>query len=120
MSQDTFKALVLTQENGAIHAEFRQLTNDDLPQGDVLVQVGYSSLNYKDGLHVTGKGKISRFFPMVPGIDLAGTVIESSSPEYHPGDPVVLPDGASVNVTGAGTHSVRASNRNGWFLCRTV
>jgi acrylyl-CoA reductase (NADPH) len=66
MSQDTFKALVLTQENGAIHAEFRQLTNDDLPQGDVLVQVVYSSLNYKDGLNVTGKGKISRFFPMVP------------------------------------------------------
>lgn len=61
MSQDTFRALVLTQENGAIRAEFRQLTNDDLPQGDTLVQVVYSCLNYKDGLNVTGKGKISRF-----------------------------------------------------------
>jgi acrylyl-CoA reductase (NADPH) len=115
MSQDTFTALVLTQENGAIHAEFRQLTNNDLPQGDVLVQVVYSSLNYKDGLNVTGKGKISRFFPMVPGIDLAGTVIESSSPEYHPGDPVVL-TGWGIGERHWGGYAQHARVKSEWLV----
>jgi len=68
---------------------FRQLTRGDLQDGDVLVSVEYSSLNYKDGLALTGKGKVIRKFPMIPGIDLAGTVVESSSAEYKPGDKVV-------------------------------
>lgn len=80
-----FKALYLDGKEAA----FRELTTNDLQDGDVLVSVEYSSLNYKDGLAVTGKGKVVRKFPMIPGIDLAGTVIESSSPEYSPGDKVV-------------------------------
>jgi len=56
----------------------------------VTVAVAYSSLNYKDGLAVTGQGKVVRAYPMVPGIDLAGTVVESRSPTYKPGDEVVL------------------------------
>ena len=66
---DTFKALVLTQEDGKTVSSIKQLSNDDLPEGDVLLAVDYSSLNYKDGLAITGKGKIVRQWPLVPGID---------------------------------------------------
>src|SRR5579884_4035854 len=82
---NAFKALYADGKETA----FRELTTADLQPGDVLVQVEYSSLNYKDGLAITGKGKVIRKFPMVPGIDLAGTVLESSSSEYSPGDKVV-------------------------------
>ena len=80
-----FKALVLDGKEAA----FRQLTSADLGDGDVLVRVEYSSLNYKDGLAITGKGKVVRKFPMVPGIDLAGEVVESGSAEFSPGQKVV-------------------------------
>lgn len=89
MSDDTFRALVV--EDGAERrVELRTLRVADLPAGEVLVRVAYSTLNYKDGLAVTGKGKILRLNPMAPGIDFAGTVIESSAPAYKPGDEVVL------------------------------
>ncbi|MGB2971090.1 MAG: alcohol dehydrogenase catalytic domain-containing protein, partial [Candidatus Competibacter sp.] len=86
----TFKALVLNQQGGRTVAELTTLRDADLPPEEVLVAVDYSSLNYKDGLAVTGKGKIVRRFPLVPGIDLAGTVLESAAPAYRPGDRVVL------------------------------
>lgn len=88
--EETFKALVVDQRDGSHHTEIKQLTRADLPAGDVLVQVDYSSLNYKDGLAITGTGKVLRSFPMIPGIDLAGTVLESAAPEYQPGDKVLL------------------------------
>ncbi|HYC87793.1 MAG TPA: MDR family oxidoreductase [Thermoanaerobaculia bacterium] len=81
----SFQAL-LARENGVA---FETLTDDDLPQGGVLVDIAYSSLNYKDGLAVTGRGKIVRKFPMVLGIDLAGTVTASDSDELRPGDRVL-------------------------------
>lgn len=68
----------------------RELGPDALPEGDVLVSVAYSSLNYKDGLAVTGKAKVLRRYPMVPGIDLAGTVVESKSPKFKAGDKVLI------------------------------
>lgn len=83
----TFRALVLDQRDGQTVAELTRLTDADLPPEQVLVAVDYSSLNYKDGLAVTGKGKIVRRFPLVPGIDLAGTVLESASSAYRSGDP---------------------------------
>ena len=86
----TFKALVLTQEDGRTVGTIRNLRDTDLPDGDVLLAVEYSSLNYKDGLAITGKGKIVRQWPLVPGIDLAGRVLESASPDYSAGDNVVL------------------------------
>jgi len=70
--------------------ELRDLAVADLPPGEVLVRIAYSTLNYKDGLAVTGKGKILRTSPMAPGIDFAGTVVESASPAYRPGDEVIL------------------------------
>lgn len=87
--QQTFKALVLTERDGAVDATIRDLHRDELPEGDVLVRVAYSSLNYKDGLAVTGKARVVRSYPMVPGIDLAGTVVECSSPQYKAGDKVI-------------------------------
>ena len=89
MSND-FQALVLNQQDGKTTAAVQPLTQQDLPEGDVLVQVEYSSINYKDAMAVTGTGKIIRQFPMVPGIDSAGTVIESSNPRFKAGDAVVL------------------------------
>src|SRR5579872_5269563 len=90
MRSPTFRALVLDQKDSAVEASIRELSEDALPPGDVLVSVTYSDLNYKDGLAVTGKGKVVRSYPMVPGIDLVRTVEESSSPLWKPGDAVVL------------------------------
>jgi acrylyl-CoA reductase (NADPH) len=86
---EPFRALVVDQVAGAHTASIRTLTLDDLPEGDVLVRVAYSSLNYKDGLAITNRGPILRTFPFVPGIDLAGTVVESTSPRFRTGDHVV-------------------------------
>ncbi|HTW24337.1 MAG TPA: MDR family oxidoreductase [Candidatus Baltobacteraceae bacterium] len=91
----TFKALLVTQDNGAFASSLQQVDRSQLPAGDVLVRIAYSSLNYKDGLAVTGKPGVIRAYPMVPGVDFAGTVEESSAAEFKPGDPVV--------VTGCGT-----------------
>lgn len=82
----TFQALVVDEEA----ASFKECSTDELPPGEVLVSVAWSSLNYKDALAVTGRGKIIRAFPMVPGIDLAGTVEESSVPTFKKGDPIVV------------------------------
>lgn len=81
----TFQALV-AREAGV---SFEELADGDLPPSGVLVDVAYSSLNYKDGLAVTGRGRIVRKFPMVTGIDLAGTVVASDVPEFRPGDRVL-------------------------------
>ena len=86
----TFQALVLDEKAGKTTTCFRELAVDSLPEGEVLVLVAWSSLNYKDALAVTGRGKIVRRFPMVPGIDLAGTVEESSSPEFKRGDKIIV------------------------------
>ncbi len=90
-----FTAVLVTQSDGKNSASIQKLERTALPPGEVLVRIAYSSLNYKDGLAVTGKPGVIRAFPMVPGIDFAGTVEESSSPEFKPGDQVV--------VTGCGT-----------------
>ncbi len=112
---DTFKALVLTQEDGKTVSTIKQLSNDDLPEGDVLLAVEYSSLNYKDGLAITGKGKIVRQWPLVPGIDLAGTVLESASADYAAGDRVVL-TGWSVGEKYWGGYSQRQRVQSKWLV----
>lgn len=113
---DTFKALMLTQNDaGKTIAEVRQLNDDDLPAGDVLVAVDYSSLNYKDGLAITGKGKIVRNWPMVPGIDLSGSVLESDSSDYAAGEQVVL-TGWSVGEKYWGGYSQRQRVQSRWLV----
>ncbi len=85
-----FQALILDSTGGELLSEIRSLTEADLPPGDVLLSIDYSSLNYKDGLAVTGNGKIVRApFPFVPGIDLAGTVISSDDDRWRTGDRVI-------------------------------
>jgi acrylyl-CoA reductase (NADPH) len=87
---DRFKALVIEELDGMPRSAFRELTLADLPDHEVLVEVAYSTVNYKDGLAITGKGRIARKLPMVAGIDLAGRIVESRSPEWKPGDKVVV------------------------------
>jgi acrylyl-CoA reductase (NADPH) len=96
--------LLSTEEAGQITTQLQQVSREQLPPGDVLVRVWYSSLNYKDGLAVTGKPGVIRKFPMVPGIDFAGTVEESDSADYRRGDPVVL-TGAGAGETAWGGYS---------------
>jgi acrylyl-CoA reductase (NADPH) len=91
----TFNAFVVRQAGGQTTFGFEQLDASSFTHGDVLIRVEYSSLNYKDGLAVTGRPGVIRSYPMIPGIDLAGTVIESASGEFAPGQQVV--------VTGCGT-----------------
>lgn len=102
MSTSTFRALVASQVDGKTQLEFQNLTREQLPSGDVLIEVAYSSLNYKDGLCVTGKPGVMRSFPMVPGIDLAGTVVESATPDFVPGDSVVLTGGGLAETQWGG------------------
>jgi acrylyl-CoA reductase (NADPH) len=90
MTRESFKALVVEQQADGVKAVLRDLATSDLPAGDVLVSVAYSSLNYKDALAVTNQGRIIRTFPFVPGIDFAGIIEESQSTAFKAGDRVVL------------------------------
>ncbi|BBB27260.1 acrylyl-CoA reductase (NADPH) [Amphritea japonica] len=110
-----FNALVLEQEEGKTLAAIKQLELSDLPDEDVLIEVTYSSLNYKDGLAVTGTGKIVHSFPMVPGIDLAGVVKESRDPGFQPGDEVIM-TGWSVGERYWGGYSQYARMKPEWLV----
>ncbi len=87
---DTFRALLVSKTDTGQKAELTRLTRADLMEGDVTVAVKHSSINYKDGLAVTGKGPIVRRFPLIPGVDFAGVVEESSHPAWKKGDEVIL------------------------------
>lgn len=110
-----FNALVLNQQDKQTIATVQQIDETQLPEGDVLINVDYSSLNYKDGLAITGKGKIIRNFPMVPGIDLAGTVISSQDSQYKAGDNVVL-TGWGVGENHWGGMAERARLKADWLV----
>ena len=87
---EKFRAIVINRDaDKNVSSSFQDLDTDDLPEGEVKIDVAYSTINYKDGLAVTGKGKIARSYPMVAGVDLSGTVTESSSADFKPGDKVV-------------------------------
>lgn len=87
---NSFDAMLIEDVGGKPKGMLKQIAMTDLPDHDVLVEIAYSSLNYKDGLAITGKGRIARRLPMVAGIDLAGTVVESRSPDWQPGDQVIV------------------------------
>jgi acrylyl-CoA reductase (NADPH) len=110
-----FKALILEQQDKKTTAEIRQIDESMLPEEEVLIAVDYSSLNYKDGLAITGKGRIVRQFPMVPGIDLAGQVIESKDTRYKAGDNVVL-TGWGVGECHWGGMAEKASLKADWLV----
>ncbi|WP_417828184.1 MDR family oxidoreductase [Thalassospira sp.] len=87
---EAFRALVLDQTDKNVSAEFKNLTIDDLPDGEVLVKVRWSTLNYKDGMILNGLGRLVRNYPHVPGVDFAGEVVSSTDTRYKPGDEVIL------------------------------
>ena len=112
---ETFAALVLREGDDGPVGSIEQLSDTDLPDGDVTVDVDYSSLNYKDGMALTGAGRIVRSYPMVPGIDYAGTVRESADDRYIPGDQVVL-TGWGVGERYWGGYAQRQRTRADWLV----
>src|SRR5271163_1379173 len=86
---DTFQALVAHQDGDRVTASVETLRPDDLPTGDVTIRVLYSSVNFKDALALTPGGGVVRDYPIVPGVDLTGEVVESQSPDFAAGDTVV-------------------------------
>src|SRR5438105_11711746 len=102
----TFQALVL-QKDPQFSAQVREVGDDFLPEGDVTVDVEYSTLNYKDGLAITNKSPVVRTWPMVAGIDGAGTVTQSTSPKWQRGD-AVIHNGFGVGETHKGCLAGRA------------
>ena len=86
---DSFRALLARQDGDEITAAIETLDPTDLPPGDVTIRVAYSSVNYKDALALTPRGGVVRNYPLVPGIDLTGEVVESKSPEFAVGDLVL-------------------------------
>lgn len=115
MTQETFRALVARKAEGGQAVALEQITEVDLPEGDVTVDVEYSSFNYKDGLALKGLGRILRTFPMVPGIDFAGTVRASGHVDFKPGDKVVL-TGWGVGENWSGGFSERAKVKGEWLV----
>ena len=107
----TFRAIAALEPGPAGLVE---LTDADLGDGDVTVAVAYSSLNYKDGLAVTGKGKIMRSHPMIAGIDLAGVVESSDSPDWKPGDEVLV-TGWGLSESHSGGFTQRQRVQSGWL-----
>jgi NADPH2:quinone reductase len=99
-----FRAYQIDQEDGEIVARFRRLTVDDLSEGDVVIKVSHSTINYKDALAATGAGRILRSFPLVGGIDLAGTVVSSESDDFNEGDPVLV-NGCGLGETRDGGYA---------------
>jgi acrylyl-CoA reductase (NADPH) len=113
--QDTFSALVLDETDGKVSSSIKTLERSQLPAGNVTVAVEYSTVNYKDGMVLNGLGKLVRSYPHVPGIDLAGTVEESDSPDYKPGDRVVL-NGWRVGEIHWGGYAQKARVNSEWLV----
>lgn len=110
-----FQALLLTQQDKKTLATYGPLDESQLPPGEVTVRVEYSSLNFKDALAVTGRGAIVRNWPLVPGIDLAGTIEHSSVAPWQPGDRVVV-NGWGMGETHWGGYAQKARLQAGWLL----
>ncbi len=110
-----FPALMLDEEGGKVRASIRRLNDGDLPEGDVTVRVEHTTLNYKDGLILNGLGRLVRKYPHIPGIDFAGTVERSDSPDYTPGDKVIL-TGWRVGETHWGGFSGKARVKSDWLV----
>ena len=110
-----FKAILIDKDDSGYHARQTDLDDDRLPAGDVTVKVGWSTLNYKDGLAITGKSPVVRSFPMVPGIDLAGVVESSEHADWKPGDRVVL-NGWGVGEVHWGGLAGKARLKGDWLV----
>ncbi|GJD35195.1 acrylyl-CoA reductase (NADPH) [Methylobacterium aerolatum] len=110
-----FKAWVIEKAEGGQSLAFRDFDEADFMEGDVTVRVTHSTLNYKDGLALTGRSPVVRRFPMIPGIDFSGVVEASGHPEYRPGDAVVL-TGWGVGETHLGAFAQKARVKGDWLV----
>jgi acrylyl-CoA reductase (NADPH) len=111
----TYRALWIEKDEQGYRCTARDVDEAALPEGDVEVAVAHSTINYKDGLAITGRSPVVRRFPMTPGIDLAGTVTRSEHSRFQPGDAVVL-NGFGVGETHPGGLAQRARLRGDWLI----
>jgi acrylyl-CoA reductase (NADPH) len=111
----SYQALQIHKDDAGYRCTLQTLDDSALPEGDVTVQVDYSTLNYKDGLAITGKSPVVRKFPLTPGIDLAGTVTDSQHPLFKAGDPVVL-NGWGVGESHSGGLAQKARLKGDWLV----
>ncbi|ASM54055.1 alcohol dehydrogenase [Pseudoalteromonas nigrifaciens] len=109
------KAIVINKDDNNYSTSLSSIKNSDLPNENVTIDVLYSTLNYKDGLAITGKGPVVRSFPMVPGIDLVGTVSHSTSDEFKSGDKVIL-NGFGVGEKHWGGLAQKAALKSDWLI----
>src|SRR5688500_624332 len=110
-----FRAMVIDKTEAGQNVGIRAFDEADLMDCDVTVRVSHSTLNYKDGLAITGKAPVVRRFPMIPGVDLVGTVEVSSNPEFKPGDAVVL-NGWGLGETHLGGYAEKARVKGDWLI----
>jgi acrylyl-CoA reductase (NADPH) len=111
----TFKAIVIEKTESGQTAGLKDFDEKDLMDGDVDVRLEWSTVNYKDGLAITGKAPVVRRFPMIPGVDFAGTVESSSHPQWKPGDKVIL-NGWGVGETHLGAYAQKARVKGDWLV----
>lgn len=110
-----FDAILIEKEGDAQSVSIKQIDETALPQGDVTVEIAFTTLNYKDALAITGAGPVVRGFPMVPGIDFSGTVSDSAHPDFKPGDKVVL-NGWGVGEKHWGGLAGKARVNGDWLI----
>lgn len=110
-----FPAVLISKTDDAQDVAYTEITDADLMEGDVTVRVSHSTVNYKDGLAITGKAPVVRRFPMVPGIDFAGEVEDSTHPDWEPGDKVIL-NGWGVGETHMGGFAAKARVPGDWLV----
>src|SRR6202045_4525148 len=111
----TFKAIVIDKADAGQTVRLTDFDEAELMDGDVIVQVEWSTVNYKDGLAVTGKAPVVRRFPMIAGIDFAGTVETSSHPHWKPGDKVIC-NGWGMGETHLGAYAEKARVKGDWLV----
>ncbi|HEY4738363.1 MAG TPA: MDR family oxidoreductase [Xanthobacteraceae bacterium] len=113
----TFKAIVIDKADTGQTVRLTDFDEKDLMDGDVTVRVEWSTVNYKDGLAITGKAPVVRRFPMIAGVDFAGTVESSTHPKWQPGDQVIL-NGWGLGETHLGAYAEKARVKGDWLVQR--
>ncbi len=111
----TFKAIVIDKSDSGQSVALKDFDETDLMDGDVTVRVEYSTINYKDGLAITGKAPVVRRFPMIAGVDFSGTVEQSSHPDWKPGDKVIC-NGWGMGETHLGAYAQKARVKGDWLV----
>jgi acrylyl-CoA reductase (NADPH) len=111
----TFKAIVIDKADSGQSVALKDFDEKDLMDGDVTVRVDYSTINYKDGLAISGKAPVVRRFPMIAGVDLSGTVEQSSHPSWKPGDTVIC-NGWGLGETHLGAYAQKVRVKGDWLV----